>query len=372
MNVGHPLRVAVGVVLVWGTPYAAEIPLDAAQYENLGVALGRPEPVDQVHELTATARVVIPPAAEFVVAAPQAGRVMGLTVAAGDSVSKGQVLAEIHSPDFLSLQRDFLGAASERRLASAQVERDRELLAEGLISARRQAETEARAQAARARYNETRQMLRMGGLTDEQLRGLASNQRLLPTLAVLAPRAGVILEGMALTGGQVETMAPIYRAADLSTLWLEIQVPQARIAALVPGMRVIVDGAGEKPVATVVLVGQAVDADTQTVLVRATVDQAGRSLKPGQFVSARLLADCCDDSGGAVFSVPSRAVARNSTGSYLFVRSTVGFEAREVRVVSAESGRSYVRGNLTAADEVAVSGVSALKALWASLEEPTG
>ena len=72
---------------------AQAVALEADQFDNLGVTLGRPEPAERIPILSATARVVIPASAEFVVAAPQAGRVMGLSAAAGEEVAEGQVQA---------------------------------------------------------------------------------------------------------------------------------------------------------------------------------------------------------------------------------------------------------------------------------------
>jgi cobalt-zinc-cadmium efflux system membrane fusion protein len=348
---------------------AQAIELDASQLGNLGVTLGEPEPAARIPVLTATARVVIPASAEFVVAAPQSGRVTGLTAAAGEEVTEGQVLAEVYSPEFLSLQREYLAALSERRLAAAQAQRDRELLAEGIIANRRLDESRARARAAEAHYSELRQVLQMGGFTEAQLGSLAAGGELLATQTLRAPRAGTLLERLATTGEQIGAMEPVYRAADLSTLWLELEVPEERVGELATGMPVALGGAGAGPSATIILIGRAVDPETQMVMVRAALMDGHPPVRPGQFLSVTVFARPADGQP-SVYAVPSAAIARSHASSGLFVRTDRGLDFREVRILATGDGRSYVTGPLGPDDQIAVTGLAALKALRAGLEEP--
>jgi hypothetical protein len=48
----------------------------------------------------------------------------------------------------------------------------------------------------------------------------------------------------------------------------------------------------------------------------------------------------------------------------VFVRTTAGFEARAVQVAASAGQRVRVQGLLKAGEEVAVSGVVALKGAW--------
>jgi cobalt-zinc-cadmium efflux system membrane fusion protein len=348
---------------------AQAMELDANQLSNLGVTLGQPEPAMRIPVLAATARVVIPASAEFVVAAPQPGRVTGLTAAAGEEVTEGQVLAEVYSPEFLSLQRDYLAALSERRLAAAQAQRDRELLAEGIIANRRFDESRAQARAAEARYSELRQVLQMGGFTEAQLQSLAAGGELLATQALRAPRAGTLLERLATTGEQIGAMEPVYRAADLSTLWLELEVPEEHVGKLATGMTVALGETEAGPSATIILIGRAVDPETQMVMVRAAFMDGRPPVRPGQVLSVTVFASTADVQS-PVYAVPSAAIARSQTVSGLFVRTRQGFDFREVRILATGDGRSYVTGSLEPGDNVAVTGLAALKALRAGLEEP--
>ena len=59
---------------------------------------------------------------------------------------------------------------------------------------------------------------------------------------------------LAATGERVEAMEPVYRAADLSTLWLELEVPEEHVGKLATGMPVTLEGRGSGPAATIALI----------------------------------------------------------------------------------------------------------------------
>ena len=84
------------------------IQISQDNFNNLGVTLGKLEPAKQIPVLTAPAKVVIPPTQEYIVSASQAGLITKLNAAIGDKVKKGEVLAQLNSPDLLTMQRNIL------------------------------------------------------------------------------------------------------------------------------------------------------------------------------------------------------------------------------------------------------------------------
>ena len=225
-----------------GIVQAESIPVTQGEIDNLGIRFETPSPATEVAAAEVTARVMVPPAGEAVIAAPLPGLLTTLSVEVGDSVDEGQALAEMMSPDFLELQREFLDALNTYRLAETEIERDRQLHDEGIISVRRLQETTTRSMIASTGLNEHRQLLRIAGLTAAEIHSLQTSQALLDSLEIRAPISGVVVERMATTGQRIDAMAPVYRVADLSELWLQLNVPQEQVSNVVPGMTV--SGAG--------------------------------------------------------------------------------------------------------------------------------
>lgn len=358
---------AIAVGLLAGNLAADEIFLSPGEIENLGIRLVSPVVATEVAATEGTARVVIPPAGEAVVGTPQSGLLTGLNVAMGDEVVKGQVLAELRSPGFLALQREFLDALNTHRLSQNELRRDQQLHDEGIVSARRLQETTTRSTIAETSLNEHRQLLKIAGLADSDIRALETDQQLLESLQIRAPFDGVIVERMAITGQRLDAMSPLYRVADLSELWLEIAVQQEQVAAIRPGMTVT--GPADAFRAEVSAVGRAVDPSTQSITVRARVRQGAEALRPGQFVAVQVVAATDDAAGENIWMVPASAVTRSGDTYILFVRTASGFIVRQVDLVSVSADRAYLDAKLDPGDRIAVSGISALKAMWSAQDE---
>jgi cobalt-zinc-cadmium efflux system membrane fusion protein len=129
-------------------------------------------------------------------------------------------------------------------------------------------------------------------------------------------------------------------------------------------MSVVVTEHGDEPAATVTTISSAIDPATQFVVVRATLDGEAHGLSPGQFEAVRIVAQHIDPAVSGIRAVPISAVTRSGDAHFVFVRVGEGIEVREVDVVSAYAGRAYIAAGLEGSEEVAVSGVSTLKALW--------
>ncbi len=297
------------------------------------------------------ARVLVPNAQMRVIAAPADGLIDMLAVAPGATVKRGQVLARLLSPQALEMQRDALQAASQASLLAQAARRDEQLFGEGLIAeSRLQASRAAAAQAA-TQLGERRRGLALSGAENNNLGG---------KLALTAGIDGVVLEQGVQLGQRVETATLIYRIAQLSPLWLEIQVPLGQAATLRPGSPVRV--AGSEVVGQLIAIGSAVDPASQTVLLRAEVTKGAETLRPGQFIEVEIATPA-----GPQQRLPASALVREQGRTLAFVQTAgdeqvTRFEARPVRVVS-QGGDSVVVDGIKAGERVAVKGTSGLKAM---------
>mgnify|MGYP001552989190 FL=1 len=342
---------------------AEEIRLAPEEIDNLGIRFEKPSPATDATGIEATAVVVLPLAGDVVISAPQTGLLTRLAANVGEEVVEGQVLAELKSPEFISLQREFIDTLNAQRLAQSEYERDTQMKAEGIIAARRLQVSETRLAVANATLNEHRQLLRFAGMRDTDIHSLENRQLMLDSLLIRAPFSGVIAERMASTGERLDPMSPIYRLVDLSELWLDINVPQEQLALVRAGARVEASGNIGNRTARVTTVGRAVEAATQSAIVRAKLDAGDADLMPGQFVAVRIIADTA---ATMVHTVPAAAVTRSGTASYVFVRTAAGVEVTEVDVISVHGDLAYVSGDFDANDAIAADGISVLKALWAA------
>ncbi len=349
----------VVLLLAAGTAHAGhEIAISQEQMERIGINLVAVETAESYVTDHLPARVSIPPQQARVLSAPRGGLVTALNTAESNEVQAGEVLVHIESPGLVGLQRELLQAATQLRLAQAELKRNEQLYKKKTVSERTYLESRSSLDEAAALVDERRQILLLAGMTTEAVANLEQARQMSSTLEVRAPIDGVVVEIPAVLGERIDDSEPLVRIAQLEPLWLEISAPLDRLLGVQPGGVVEIPcDAGE---AHVDLIGRNVDPANQTVLVRAIVKGAGTCLRPGQFVEVRL------QLSGTVeqFRVPSSAITHIGDTPMVFVHEAAGFAPVSVKIVAREGQYSIVSGGLAAGSKVAASGIASLKAAW--------
>ncbi|MEQ1635098.1 MAG: efflux RND transporter periplasmic adaptor subunit [Methylococcales bacterium] len=340
---------------------ANTVQISAEHFNNLGVVLGKLTPVKHVPLLSAPAKVVIPPAHEYVVSTSQAGLIAKLNASIGDNVKKGDLLAQINSPDLLALQGRYLKASSALNLASATYQRDKKLLKEGVIANRREQETLSFYNAAVLDVNEAKQLLEIAGMLKADIDQLSRTHQLTSQFNVRAPISGVILERMAVVGTRIDMLAPLYRLADLSELWLDIAIPQEKIGSIKIGDSVLIENTATR--AEIRLLGQSVNPENQTLLARAVIKGGQPAVRAGQRINIQIT----QASEAGAFKVPNTAIAQNEGKAFVFTRTPEGFSVSPITVIGKLSDESIIQGDFKGDEEIALKGAVALKANWLGL-----
>ena len=200
-------------------------------------------------------------------------------------------------------------------------------------------------------------MLRLSGLSDEALSKLTSEAAINTTLSVAAPQSATVVEILVSPGQRVEQSAPLIKLARLTPLWVEIAIPASSIKAIRPGAKVEIEGYATP--GQVVLVSETADPATQTILVRAEIANSGE-LRPGQTTEARV---GFISSAESAWEIPYSALIRRGEKSSVFVATQDGFRLVTVTLLEEDQDHVVVSGAITDKDEVAVSGISALRGI---------
>lgn len=338
-----------------------KIPFTAQQQQTLGINSAPLLKAEGVTGQLVQAQVTVPPAQVRIVSASLEGMVEQLTVAEGDHVKAGDVIARLQSPQLLELQRELLQSLSQQRLALSEWNRDKELFNEGVIAQRRYLETQSRYQEQNAAFEERRQALRLAGMDKRDIAQLEKSRRLSTLLNVRSPINGVVLERMSEAGRRLAVADPLYRIADTSQLWLEIRAPIEAVRGLAEGSAVQASTKGVS--GKVIAVGHDVDAASQTVLVRARVAEGSQLLWPGEYLQVSLATAATKP----LYQVPTGAIARSGSRSVIFVQDKTGFTAVPIKVIASQGGNSVIEGALQGDERIAVSGLAAIKGAWLGL-----
>ncbi|NOU21872.1 MAG: HlyD family efflux transporter periplasmic adaptor subunit [Methyloglobulus sp.] len=342
------------------------IQLSQQQFDNIGIKLGKLEPANHIPLFIAPAKVVVPPANDFVVSTSQAGLVVKMNASVGDKVAKGELLGLVSSPDLLTLQGNYLKAVGALKLTSATYNRDKKLRKEGVISGRNEQEAFSLYNASVIDVNEAKQLLQFAGMTADDVKQLDSTGRLVSQISVKSPIAGRVIERMVVSGTRVDAMAPLYRVANLDELWLEINIPQEHISDIKIGDQVQVENARAE--AVIKVLGQSVNPENQTILARAVINgsqskDSQSSVRVGQKVNIQLI----QTTDVETYKLPGAAIANNDGKTYVFIRDKDGFKVSQVTILGKQSDGSVITGNFSGNEDVAINNAAALKAVWLGL-----
>jgi RND family efflux transporter MFP subunit len=340
------------------------LPMDDRGIRAAGIATVLIERERGGTDLLLPGTVAIPQQQIRVIAAPAGGLVEEMLVAADEPVKAGQPIAKLRSPAIVEAQRQFLAAIADEALSTDRLRRS-QLLFEGKALPERDlrvAQTEA--VQAKSRLDERTQILSLMGMTEAEVDSLRELRRIFPTVTLFSPMNGTITVRHVGPGERIEPAAPVFTIAVLDPLWVNIQVPAARLANITVGSVVTLpaqDARGQ-----IIRIGRTVESATQSTIVVAEIGSNNGAVRPGLAVSVSVH---IESNGGNEWSVPASSVVRHRDRSWVFVRGKDGFAARPVQVVSEGAHGVLIRSTFTSNDQVAVRGILSLLATLAEVDK---
>jgi cobalt-zinc-cadmium efflux system membrane fusion protein len=289
------------------------------------------------------------------------GIVQKVLVDVGTSVSEGQLLAEISSPEFAQVKSKYLSALAEEALKKIVFEREKRLLKKK-ISARQdyeQAQTEYRM--AKSDKEALIQQLFNYGLTEDEIHKLAKTGSSSYFLPVRAPFTGTLVSRKAVIGEVVKPGDILFDLADISSMWIELSIPESNLNLVKINdlVEVIFDVLSDLNVqGHITLISTDIDERTRMIKGRAVVPNADFLLKQGMFCHINLLSLKYT---GALF-VSVDALHTLNKKPFVFVKlSDDLYEARRVMTGSKNRGTLEVLDGLSPHEEVVVNHSFTLK-----------
>ncbi|WP_149496451.1 efflux RND transporter periplasmic adaptor subunit [Roseiconus lacunae] len=183
----------------------------------------------------------------------------------GVKVNQGDDLALIYSPQLFTAQTEFI-TSLERKGKVGRFQIDN-----GDLS-----------QVARDNLSEL-------GMTDQQIEDLIESGKPESRIRIKSPQSGTVIEKAAVEGDYVKTGQKIFRVADLSTVWLMLDLFPDDAAAIRFGQQIeaeIESKPGEVFTGRVAFIDPTVNPKTRTVQVRVEILNFDGQLRPGDYATA--------------------------------------------------------------------------------------
>ena len=266
-----------------------------------------------------------------------AGRIDKLNVTAvGAYVSKDKPVAEVYSPDLLATQQEYLLAVKSREQLKNSPIPSISQNGDGLVAS-------------------SKQRLMLFGVKESQIAELEKAGKPNIRLPIYTPQSGIVIEKMVQQGQYVNTGDPLFNIADLSTVWVELEVYENEFPNIHIGQQVEIRSQsfpGKPFTGRIAFIYPFLDPKTRTVKARVEMPNPGMKLKPDMFVNAIIKVPL-----GSAIVVPVTAVIDTGQRQVVWVETSTGmFEPRDVQVGQTSNDKIQILSGLKTGDKVAVSG----------------
>jgi Cu(I)/Ag(I) efflux system membrane fusion protein len=242
----------------------------------------------------------------------------------GKSVSKGEPLFTVYSPELLSAQQEYLELKKRSGISSS------------LLSA-------------------ARKRLLLWDMSTKEIAALEQRGSPFDYVTMRAPRTGVLVRKNIVRGSSHRAGMTLLRIADLSQVWVEADIYEGDLALIRAGMQASISLPNlnnDKRSTTISFIYPFVDAATRTARVRFELANPEGELKPDMYVEATLMA-VLDER----LVVPEEAVIISGQSRYVFEDIGKGrFAPRKVKTGVRADGYIEIIEGLNAGDCVITSG----------------
>ncbi|MFQ5565356.1 MAG: efflux RND transporter periplasmic adaptor subunit [Paracoccaceae bacterium] len=254
----------------------------------------------------------------------------------GEEIREDEILLSIYSPQLVSTQQEYLLALNNLETLSNSPFDDVRRGAESLVAT-------------------AMERLQLLDVPAHQIRELEETRQVKKRLHIHSPAKGVVIKVGVREGQYVTPQSELYFIADLSKVWVFVDVFEEELPWVRVGDQVEmqVDAVpGTSFTGRLTYIYPYAERQTRTIKARLEFPNDRLLLKPDMYANVAIRANPVAD----VVAVPSEAVLRSGLREKVFVVREPGkFEPRDVRVGVASEGWTEIREGIEPGEEVVVS-----------------
>lgn len=279
----------------------------------------------------------------------------------GDQVKGNEVMAVLESRDLADAKAEFLASRERFDLAEVRFTREKNLWGKKISSEEEYLEARQVLVEARINLRSAEQKLHAIGFTETYLDQLPKHpDQSYTSYEMKAPFDGVVIQKHISLGEALGDDAEAFVIADLSSVWVDINIYQKDLVKIQKGQKVVIDiGHGVDPVnSSLSYVGPLVGEETRTALARAVLKNPLGQLRPGMFITARVATSSIE----VHLMVPKTALQIIEGKTVVFVQDEDGLEPRPVNIGRDNGLQVEIVDGMKAGDRYVSKGSFTLKA----------
>lgn len=285
-------------------------------------------------------------------------KLVRMTKGLGDSVSAGEVIAEMDSVALGQTKAAYLKSLARFETARAQYERQKALNAQQIASDATLVEARGRYREARADRDAAVETLRLYGLSREAVKAIdAHSDQPLSRYSLTSPIDGVLQRRDVSPGQTVGPESTPIHVVDTRTVWLQMEAFEKQIGNLAVGqtVRLRLPALPERMFSgRVDWISRELAPESRTLTVRAVMDNPDGVLRAGMFGTATVQTDGHD----GTLMIPVGAVQRLEDKTHVFVPGDEpgAFRALPVTVGHESNGMIELRSGIDPEQSVVIEG----------------
>ena len=316
------------------------ISVSVAQFEKNNMQLGRPVPHSFKSKVQVNGHIDVAPQNKAVISVPLGGYITRTTLVVGDRVKRGQLLATLENPEFITLQQNYLEITEQLPYLKAEFERQKTLFDENITSQKNYLKSQAEYKKALATTSGLKQQLNLLNIPIEQLE--AGN--LSSSTSIYSPISGSISRLNITLGAYISPATEVMEIINTDHIHLELAVFEKDVIQVKEGQEIVFripEASGTTHQGFIHRVGRAID-ENRRVLVHGHIENdKDFNFILGMFVDATIITDSIKR-----MALPESAVVESAgrhyilklesknVDAYLFVPMVVEVYEREADMIA--------------------------------------
>lgn len=320
-----------------GVASTLTVTLTTEQNTLAGIVLGSVQQRSLSGIIKLNGVIDVEPTSTAVVSARLGGYVRSAGLLPGASVTRGQVLATLESPEFIQIQQEYLESKGRMLFLEQEYARQQRLRNEEVNAAKTFQQVASEFNVMRARIAGLEQKMAQAGIP----RAATDSGTIAPTASLYAPISGFIKASNVSIGKYVSPTDVLFEIVNTDGLHLALDVYERDLARVRVGQTVRFATADETTLdrsARIFLVGRASGTDRVTPVHGHMTGSSARGLLPGMYVRAWV------ETGAALVpAVPSAALIQLEGNDYLAVEESASgakhvYRLQQVLKVAEQGG----------------------------------
>ncbi len=290
-----------------------EVSLNAKQQKAIGLKTGTFQMRNLTSVIKTNGQLEVAPGDKAEVTAMMGGNVKSINVFVGDKVKKGQILAVLEHPDYITLQEDFAVVSSQMEFLKQEYERQKELHEKQVGATKNYQKAKADYNVAKARYNGLKSKLKMLHLSPKS----AEEGNITGSINIPAPIDGDVNEINIKLGTYVDTGKKMFEITNNRAVHADFMIYEKDIHLVKKGQTIhftVANNPDREYTASVFAIEQKFDPVSKAVHIHSKINENTEGLIQGMYISGHLHTDKI-----YIRTLPNDAMVKEGTKSFIFI-----------------------------------------------------